>query len=175
MQIPDKKEHFISIGDMPSFDVSTPILDVYQKLAEAKRGGFILNDGEKQVFVKAGDLATKTMIGSPPAVRKMVAELQQTIGDLCKTPGLGPAIIPLEEDSVKIEDDPTPLQNVPEDKVYAVTSGDASVGYFLNHESVADPATKRLYFVCGNNHRNSDPDHGYCYSCPAKIVRIEQE
>ena len=175
MRILDKKEHFVSIQDMPSFGVSTPILDVYRKLAEAKRGGFILNDGEKQLFVKAGDLATKTMLGSPPAVRRMVAELQETIGDLCNTPGLGAAIIPLETASVKVEDDPTPLQDEVEDKVYAVTSIDGSVGYFLNHEAVADPATKRLYFVCTNNHRNPDPDHGYCYSCPAKIVGIEYE
>jgi hypothetical protein len=170
MGILDKPEHFVSIQDMPSFDGSTPVLDVYKRLAEAKRGGFILKEGKEQLFVKAGDLAEETMIDSPSDVRNVVAD---TIGNLCKRAGVGGAIIRVESDPVPDGSDPTLLQREHDDKVYAVIRGGRSIGYFLNHESLLNPATKPPRYVCANGHKNRDPDHGYCYQCPEEIVGIE--
>jgi hypothetical protein len=37
-----------------------------------------------------------------------------------------------------------------------------------------ETATKKTAFLCLNGHRNPDPDHGRCYSCPGKIVGTER-
>ncbi len=80
MVIKDNTEHFVSMEDMPEFDASTPVLDVYRKLAEVKRGGFIIKGADSQRFVKADELARKSIIDSAKDVQDIVAEAQETIG-----------------------------------------------------------------------------------------------
>ncbi len=35
--------------------------------------------------------------------------------------------------------------------------------------------TKRIVYVCGNGHRNSNPDRGTCYYCPSAVTAEEED
>lgn len=167
--------HFISLLQMPTFDAGTPVLKVTQELARRNRGGFVIDEGERKVFIKGAALLEGLIRGPRISLREMTTQTDMTIGRLCSMSEVQDAVIPVEEQPVGSNADAFSLQKITVDKVYVVRDDSGLIGYFLNHETVVDPATKRIVYICGNGHRNADPDHGSCYTCAAKIVGTAQE
>jgi hypothetical protein len=150
---------------------------VYKILWGKNAGGFVLAEGgAARSYVKAGEMAS-AVIGmtdhDPNKLNKYcVMPIGQLLSIVLTSHPL--AIVPLVPGPVTINSDESQLQNRP-DAVFSVTDKDHQVGWYLNHEDVRKTATKRIVFICTNGHRNSDPDHGSCYQCPAAIDRSETE
>jgi hypothetical protein len=152
----------------PTFDQSTPVLDAFQALAQHDLGAFIYKAPGAEYLVRADRLATH-LFGKDkeiPWLRKTtVLPLGRVLSAGGKW-GLRVQSAPLEPTT-----DPSPFQSLDQDLVFQVVGAEGGrLGWFLNHETVLEPATRRVFFKCENGHRNPDPDHGTCYSCPAKIV-----
>jgi len=164
--------HFVAWQQMPTFDAGTPVLDVYRALADAHRSGFVMKDGDRRLFVNGGILVDEAIESSADLMR-LATIGGEGIGALCRRVGLRSAVIPVELEAIAAGIDISPLQNTAEDRVYLVSDSSTLIGYFINHETLLDPATKRIQFICENDHSNPDPDHGTCYQCPGRIVRTE--
>ena len=189
-------QHFVANNDLLRIDGSTSFQDVYKKLNDAGRGGFLLvEDGQIRTYVKAADLADAVVRRAvkdvqkfnsvPPGdlnlrlaeasdpIAQMLANFMQIIS---QTPisqivqQLRSAIL-VEVDQIKIQldADEIPLQNQ-DHRVFEVYDAGKTIGWYLNHEEVRDTTTEKPRFICVNGHDNPDTDSGTCYSCSGSFT-----
>ena len=147
-----------------------PLLAIYKKLAALERGAFIYRTGESNYFVEAHRLAADLFRNGPKAVgakearNRAALSLEQALDRARDRALLIEIPVPVE-----VTMDTAPLQQRG-DAVFSVVENGAPLGWFLNHETLLDPATKRVVFLCENGHENRDQDHGVCYTCPGRIT-----
>jgi hypothetical protein len=133
--------------------------------------GFLLSDkGEVRGYVKAQELAAVVVQQANADVQQLREYSAERIGEVIAR--FAASLVPVV---------PAPA-GATESQLYAagetvfqIIEPDGSVGWYLNHETVRDAATKKTVFICTNGHRNPDSDHGTCYSCPFPIIRTETE
>jgi len=164
--------HFVPLSDVPVLSDSTPLRAAYSHLAKAGRGGFILERGSTRTYVKAAQLAAELLQRADTGPEGMTQLADESLGEVLSR-GIGAGgLVPIMEQPVDVDADVAGLTRQPE-TVFRVVDTGKSVGWFLNHETVRDTMTQKTWWICAKGHRNPDPDHGTCYSCPGRIVRTE--
>ena len=156
---------------LPRIDSGTSFMETYSQLSRSNSSGFLLSEkGEVRGYVKAHVLANIIVQQANGDAQRLRQSSAEQIGEVISKAGI--PLVPVE---------PTP-SGATEDSLYAanetvfqVLDPDGTVGWYLNHETVRDAATKKTVFICSNGHRNPDSDHGTCYICPFPIVRTETE
>jgi hypothetical protein len=165
--------HFVPGECIPVIDASTPLLQVYQRLYAGGHGGFLMDKGNRaDSYVKAYELADSilaAMQNNPEKIRditnkpigKVIAKLSGNTSNV---------FVPVDPNAVDADYDESALRFQPE-RIFRVMAFGQPAGWFLNHETVRGTVTRRVVFLCANDppHRNADPDHGTCYSCPKLI------
>ena len=162
---------YLAQDRLPRIDSSTSFMETYSVLNRTGASGFLLNDkGQVRGYVKAHDLAQMIVQQANGDAQKLRESSAEQIGQIISTAGW--ALVPV-----------TPLPagateqtlHAAGETVFQVTDPDGNVGWYLNHETVRDAATKKTFFICANGHRNPDSDHGTCYSCPFPIIGTQTE
>jgi hypothetical protein len=162
---------YLSEDKLPRIDSGTSFMETYSQLTRSGSSGFLLFDkGMLQGYVKGHALAhlvVQQANGDPQSLRQYSAE---QIGAVISK--VGSSLVPVS---------PTPAGATEKaleamgETVFRVIEPDGSSGWYLNHETIRDAATKKTVFICSKGHRNPDSDHGTCYTCPFPIVRTETE
>ena len=159
---------YLTQEKLPRIDTGTIFKEAYAQLNRSGSSGFLLVDkGDLRGWIKADRLAqaiVKEAKGDAERLRELSAE---PIGKVVER--LAPTVL------VTVTDAPpnateVMLDDVVEETVFRIAEADGTTGWYLNHETVREAATKPTVFVCQVGHRNPDPDHGTCYSCPFPIV-----
>jgi hypothetical protein len=167
--------HFVPEGRIPSFPGGTPFREVYQGLERSGTGGFLLVQGDLPAsYVRAYPLAEKAIAEAKGDVEKLQRLCQQPIQEVVTEFSRQAPVVPVHTDSVDVKDEEGPLQQRV-DTAFLVKEVGRPIGWYLNHESVLEAQTERAIFICRRGHRNTDPDSGSCWKCPAPIVRTEKE
>lgn len=164
---------FITMDKLPHIEGNTSFQQVYAQLSRRGFGGFILSqNGELVNYVKGPVLATEVVRranGDAQVLRRYSDETIANVIAEISTPSVLVPILSPQPGATEAQ-----LRNH-SDAVFRIVGPDGSVGWYLNHEDVRTTATTKTVFICKNGHRNSDPDHGTCYSCPFPITRTETE
>lgn len=158
---------YLTQEKLPRIDTGTIFKEAYAQLDRSGSSGFLLVDkGNLRGWVKADRLAqaiVKEADGNAQRLRELSAE---QIGKVVER--LAPKVL------VTVTDAPPgateAMLEQADETVFRISEADGTTGWYLNHETVRDAATKRTVFVCQVGHRNPDSDHGTCYSCPFPIV-----
>jgi hypothetical protein len=156
---------------LPQMDAATIFREVYSQLNRSGCSGFLVSaQGEVQGYVKADELAKKVV--------EQASGIPQTLRVYCSQP-VGEVITEFAMPLVPVLPAATGatesvLQETG-DTVFRIAEANVTVGWYLNHEGVREAATKKTVFICTNNHRNPDPDHGTCYRCPFPIVGTDTD
>jgi hypothetical protein len=168
--------HFVPLANLNSIDSNQRLSDVYRQLSQAPlTGSFILREpGRSEIYVKAPALAhaISTVVGEDFSKWEMFCSMP--LGEvIARVPTTG-VFVDIDNRQVEANSEEENLRRVP-DRVFTVAQRGRIVGWYLNHESALNVSTKRTVFICARGHRNKDPDTGTCYTCPAPIVKTEQE
>jgi hypothetical protein len=162
---------YLAHDRLPRVDIATTFMEVYSQLNRSGCSGFILSaQGQIQGYVKADELAQKVVEqanGDAQTLRKYSSE---PIGEVISE--FGAPLVPVVAAGTGATE--SVLQETG-DTVFRVAESDGSIGWYLNHEGVRDPATRKTVFICANGHRNPDSDHGTCYRCPFPIIGTDTE
>lgn len=162
---------YLAPEKLTRIDTGTLFKDAYSHLNRNASSGFFLTErGKVRGYVKADVLANAVVSQANGDAERLREYSSTQIGALITS--LGMSLVPIKP----VPDGATEpeLYAAPE-TVFQVTEPDGSTGWYLNHETVRDAATRRTVFICTNGHRNPDSDHGTCYSCPFPIVKTETE
>jgi hypothetical protein len=163
---------FVSAETLPQIESTTTFQEAYSQLSRRKFGGFILSEkGVPRSYVKGLELAEKIIAQASGNHQRLRIYCSQPIGLLIAELAANEALVPVVDAQTSNESE---LQDRA-DTVFRVVDGSGFVGWYLNHEGVLETATRKTVFICQQGHRNADPDHGTCYSCPFPIVRTETE
>ena len=167
--------HFVPLSEVPAIDGLTPLNEVYAQLSTGGHGGFILLErGKPQHYVRATPFAAD-VINRAKGNAVLLRELSTAPMAQLVAKGIGAAgLVPIDVTAVDVEADAEILRRQPE-RVFDIVESGLSIGWFMNHETVRETTTRKTWWICKNNHRNSDPDHGTCYFCPAGFVRTETD
>jgi len=148
---------------------------VYQILERARKGAFLLLRDDLPVsYVKAYPLAEKVIVDAKGDVEKLRLRSGQPIQEVVAELNDQVPAVPVSAQPVDVTADENELQQRI-DTAFMVEEVGQPVGWYLNHEPVYEAQTERTIFICKRNHRNTDPDSGTCWKCPAPIVRTEKE
>jgi hypothetical protein len=162
---------YLALEKLPRIDTGTLFKDAYSQLSRSGCSGFLLTDkGEVQGYVKADDLAAAVVTRARGDGQKLREYSAAQIGSLINNFAL--TLVPVIAAPAGATE---PDLYAADETVFRITEADGSTGWYLNHETVRDAATRRTVFICTNGHRNPDSDHGTCYSCPFPIVSTETE
>lgn len=167
--------HFVPAQRIPRIEGSTPFRKVYTQLYGGGCGGFLLTEeGRVTGYVKGYELAQdaitsargdadrlREITGMP--IRRAVIELNQA-----------KSLIPVPTVTIDWTSEEGQLRGQPE-TVFNVTAANDTIGWYLNHETVRETATKKTIFLCTRGHKNTDPDHGTCSYCPALLDQTTEE
>ncbi len=170
-------DKFVSRGVFPEIEGTTPLRAVFSTLSRQPKDGFILTQqGQPHRYVLGATLAKAFMdqakashLGPQGAIAQLA---EVSVGAWISTQAV--SSFPIDERGfagVTIGQ----LENGP-DMVFSLKGPNATLGYFMNHETVRYAATGRVVWVCGNptgGHDNPDPDHGSCAFCPFPIDHSE--
>lgn len=163
---------FLESERLPRIDSKTTFEQVYSQLNRSNCSGFLLSVlGEVRGYVKADELAQKVVNQAHGDSQVLRTYSNAPIGELLidfATP-----LIPVRTVSTAAIE--AALDETKEDMVFRVTEDEGTVGWYLNHNTVREAATKKTVFLCANGHRNPDADHGTCYHCPFPIVATAAE
>jgi hypothetical protein len=162
---------YLAQEKLPRIDSSTPFKDVYSQLDRSGSSGFLLtNRGEIQAYIKAHQLAATIVQQAQSDADLQRTYSTESIGNLIdRFPGSRVPVAPVPPGA-----DEAALHQAGE-TVFEISEDDRAIGWYLNHETVRDTATKKTVFICQVGHRNPDSDHGTCYSCPFPIVSTATE
>ncbi len=170
------RPHYVPGAEMLQVEISTPYHEVQRLTSERQQGGFVVTDhGRPRWYVKAAPLAevlVSKAAGMAGGLERVSILPVGEVLELSVSQSAAP-MLPVDT-AVDMGADPSPLQNQ-DDAVFLVTRKGKPVGFFLNHETLRETLTHRVWFLCTNHHRNPDPDHGTCYHCPFPIVGTEVE
>lgn len=157
---------YLSQEKVPRIDTATTFKEVYTQLHRTGSSGFLLsNRGEIQGYIKAHELAS-TVVQQAQGDAKLLRDYSaEPIGKLIdQFPASRVPVAPTPPGA-----DETVLYRSGE-TVFEISEDDRTIGWYLNHETVRDTATKKTVFICQMGHENPDSDHGTCYRCPFPIV-----
>jgi len=169
----NESPHFVPKERIPIIDASSSFLQVYQQLSASGHGGFLMDKGNRaDAYVKAYDLADAVLQEVQHNPEKITDITSKPIGEvIAALPGTAANfLVSVDPVAVDVDYDEHVLQNQ-KDKVFRVIASGRTDGWFLNHERLHGTLTRRTIFLCEAGHRNPDPDHGTCYSCPSPIVK----
>lgn len=162
---------YLAQEKLPQIDSGTTFMQTYSQLSRTGCSGFLLTDkGQLRGYVKAhvlADAVLKQSNGDAQRLREYSAEQIGAVVDKVGASLVSVAPIPRGATEATLEK--------MGETVFQVIDLDGSTGWYLNHETIRDTATRKTVFICSNGHRNPDSDHGTCYSCPFPIVRTETE
>jgi hypothetical protein len=157
---------YLSYERLPQIDAETTFMEVYLHLNRSGCSGFILTDrGEPRGYVKADELAARVVARASGDAHELREYSSKSIGEIISIFSL--PLVPIRP-AVRGASESDLYQA--EETVFRIAGADGSTGWYLNHETVRDAATKRTVFICSNGHQNTDSDHGTCYRCPFPIV-----
>jgi hypothetical protein len=164
--------HLIAYEALPSVDPLLSVAEAFQRLARTGRSGFSIGMAGQRYFVKGNELLERLLVD---ADREQVPRLMsQPLWELIQQPSAASTRVPVE--MIGPGDELGPLmQRDQSARALLVRDDRHQLGWLFNKHSLLNPATKRPNYICGRGHSNTDPDHGTCYQCPAKIVRVELE
>jgi hypothetical protein len=165
-----KSSNFVSLESLPEIEGSTSVADTYRRLGKAQRGAFSYSENGMHYIVKADDLATQLFEAQD--ISTLRERAAWSIRDAMRRVKI-PVQVAVAERRLSADEDPQTFLQQSSEQAFWVTDGDRRLGWLLTKDALLHTATKRLVYICANNHENPDPDHGTCYKCPAKIVRNE--
>jgi hypothetical protein len=168
--------HFVPRAEVLQVDISSPYQEVQRLAGERSQGGFVVTkSGSPWCYVIAKHLAEFVVSRGRGRQEELGRLSMLSIGELLKlVSSSSPAPMLSFGPPVDVAANAAPLQNQA-DAVFLVLENGAPVGFFLNHETVRETLTERVWFICQKGHRNLDSDHGTCYECPFPIDRTEVE
>jgi hypothetical protein len=170
-----ESQHFVLSAGIPRISGSTTFREVYQVLERDRKGAFLLLQKDLPVsYVKAYPLAEKVITDAKGDVEKLRFRSGQSIQEVVAELSAQLPAVPVSAQPVDVTADESDLQQRG-DTAFTVEEVGQPVGWYLNHETVYEAQTERTIFICRRNHRNTDPDSGTCWKCPAPIVRTEKE
>jgi hypothetical protein len=168
--------HFAPVAEVPLVEESVSFLVAFELLREAQRGAFILaRNGTPRAFVRGQAFANEVLAraaGSIPAYERLT---KLPIGDLLQEGSDGDALVRIGA-TVGRHQGEEGLRSLSE-TVFAVEHAGRRLGWYLNHETVREATTARVWFMCANPqtpHKNATPDHGYCQQCPYQLAGLDK-
>lgn len=185
--------HFFPEDQILQIDGMTSFREVYQRLHQQGQGAFFLTENEEvRSFVRAYLLAEAVVSNAVKRVNSIPGPTAEERNDALRdeirmisdkqielvvrdTSQWSPiVVVPIDQTSIGLNADENRLWNR-EEQVFEVREGGERIGWYLNHESVADPVTEKTIYRCTNPndpHNNTDTDHGTCYQCPFPIGAV---
>ena len=184
----NSSEHFVPYDRLPVVPDDNALSVAFRTMSRAGSGALVVRTGLRPVWYVAGAwlkeayrrLYESELPGTENPSLVPIRDLldpghpisEEASGDLLgedgQLPRTGPVAI---SGAVSEEADAAPLRNRREAVLLVTDQQDQPVGWFLNHEHIlASLGSPPPEFVCENGHRNTDPDSGRCYSCPAPIT-----
>lgn len=188
--------HFFPEDQILQIDGMTSFREVYKLLHQQGQGAFFLTeDDEVRSLVRAYLLAEavvddavkrvnsipgRTPEGRNEALRdemKMISDrpIELVVRDTSKWAPV--VVVPIDQTPIGLNEDENKLWSR-EDRVFEVRDEEERIGWYLNHESVADTTTEKIIYRCTNPndpHNNTDTDHGTCYQCPFPIGAVNKK
>lgn len=167
--------HFLAQDHIPRIESSVPFGRVYEELGARGVSGFILVEaGRPKGYVRASQLAVVAVNKVSKDSGVMEQLTHTSIGRVVsehvnESPQV---LVHLHPSRVDARNEERDLQTQVE-KVFEVDEFGTQLGWYLNQENIRDTLTEKTFFLCANGHRNVDPDHGTCYSCPFPIIGTE--
>jgi hypothetical protein len=156
-------EYFLGAQQLLEISAETPLNQALGNLSHLPGSGLILTEyGRPKSFVKVNDLVNDVVNNPTSSISLFDTPIGNVVMHLGQQTN---SVVPIDPKILQ-PNDSVPTAGGP--RVYQVAS--AGGGWYFNDPELKVMAMRRTVYVCKNNHRNADPDHGTCYYCPYPIT-----
>lgn len=169
---------FVGYADIPQLDAGDTVLMAFQQMSERQTGAVVVSSSKRPHWFLSGDWLK-------PAYEKMSLDGASVAGPDADSAATRIAEMPIGNFLNNITDR-QPVTVGPAIPVTSTVEALSEYGgnpifpvqdprhrwigwYFYQSDLLNSLLGKAPVFYCERGHPNPDPDHGYCYRCPAPI------
>lgn len=166
----DQLQRLIPYEQVPTFSPMMSVAEAYRDLAQLRRTAFSVVARDTAYFIDGTKFLP--LLLEPVSGLDIHALMDQSLHQTLTRPDVAAAAQPVTMLNLNAALEMPEATNLGQDIPFLVRNPLRNLGWLLQ-PGLARIVTQLPKYICENNHVNPDPDHGTCYSCPGKIVRVE--